>query len=223
MFPWSPRGPGAQGRAHGGRAQGRLGLSPRSGVHRRVETFSATGRPSLSGSLTTPRDSAPGHGLPSSDPCAWGSDSGEPRVRVLWGGFKAECPGKGLQQISPVCTQDRQFEYFNCFPGGHDLFDLKRKGGRGNFFQAITTCYMYITTMYCAHIFQVSHTLKYLLDRTLAPVLPMQPTISSSTTHPLRTHFPSTQCHFPKSGKDPASLDMGQKKKKGHVLTLGSC
>ena len=91
MFPWCPRGPRAQGRAHGGRAQGRLGLSPRSGVHRRVETFSATGRPSLSGSLTTPRDSAPGRGLPSSDPCAWGSDSGELRVRVLWGGFKAEC------------------------------------------------------------------------------------------------------------------------------------
>lgn len=110
-------------------------------------------------------------------------------------------PGKGLQQISPVCTQDRQFEYFNCFPGGHDLFDLKRKGGRGNFFQAITTCYMCITTMYCAHIFQMYHTLKYLLDRTLSPVLPVQPTIRSSTTHPLRTHFPSAQCRFPKSGK----------------------
>lgn len=100
-------------------------------------------------------------------------------------------PAKGLQQTSPVCAQDSQLEYFNCFPGSHDLFDLKRKGGRGNFFQAITTCYMCITTKYCAHIFQMYHTLKYLLDKTLTPVFQMQPTISSSIYTSIQNTFPN--------------------------------
>lgn len=52
-------------------------------------------------SLTAPRDSAPGPGLSSSDPCALGSDSGEPGGQGAVGGsFEAECVLRGVTELS---------------------------------------------------------------------------------------------------------------------------
>lgn len=114
--------------------------------------------------------------------------------------------GKGLKQVSPVWTPERQFEYFNCFLGSHNFVHSTLQRRERNFFAShiYTLCVFNSYILYITHIsFRCTTPWNICEIKTLILSFKCNPLSIHSSIHSVHVSQVPTAHHcFPKSGNE---------------------